>query len=353
MQLKPPILDYSLEELTNILSEFGAQNYRAKQLFKWANSGANFSQMSNLSKDFLASIAGIMTDRVLQIAKTVRSSDGSEKHLYKLTDANFIEGVFLPNNYGNTLCVSTQVGCKMGCKFCASGSNGLVRNLSAGEIVGQYVEAVKRIGGEAIAKTGIEKQAKPITNIVFMGSGEPLDNYENTVKAIRLLTCAEGLNISCRNISISTCGVVPKMQSLANEGLGITLSVSLHATTDEVRKTIMPTAKKYSIAQILTAAKNYFINSGRRVCIEYALIKGVNDSHEDAVRLSSLTKGFSTHVNLLTLNAVKGSNLSAPSSVKVKSFLIALQRLNVSASLRRSSGNEVLGACGQLMGAKV
>ncbi|MCL2847407.1 MAG: 23S rRNA (adenine(2503)-C(2))-methyltransferase RlmN [Firmicutes bacterium] len=336
--------DLSLSEIQNILKSLAVPGYRAEQLFKWITKGVPLADMTNIPKELKNELSKRFLDHIPEIVKVVKATDGTEKYLYKLHDGELIEGVYLPNNYGNTLCISTQVGCRMGCVFCASGINGLLRNLSVGEIVGQYISATKR-------RQELKPQdTKPISNIVFMGSGEPLDNYDNSIDAIRLLCCDKGLNISIRNISLSTCGLVPEILKLADEGLGLTLSVSLHATTDILRRELIPIAKKYSLSETMNATKKYFEKTGRRVCIEYALIEDNNDAVEDAKRLANLVKGFSSHINLIKLNTHKTTQLKTSSEKSAKVFLSELEKLNLSASIRRSQGSEILGACGQLRG---
>ena len=243
--------------------------------------------------------------------------------------------------YGNTLCVSTQVGCRMGCKFCASTLNGLARNLSAGEILSQVLVVNNYLGG----KVGKNRE---ITNIVLMGSGEPLDNYDNVIKFLHLVSSPDGLNVSPRNISLSTCGIVPNIYRLADEKLQVILTISLHAPNDELRKTIMPIANKYSVNQIVDAAKNYFNKTGRRVVFEYALIDGVNNTVECANELASLVKGFPTHVNLIPLNEVKERDLKTVTHKKAEQFADLLKKHKVSVTIRRTIADDIDGACGQL-----
>jgi len=353
------LLDYDFDELGGLIEGLGEPKFRVKQLYDWVALGASFDEMSNIPLIMRNKLSEISVDKPLEIVKSLKANDGSIKFLFKLNDDEIIEGVFLPNNYGNTICISTQVGCRMGCVFCSSGENGLSRNLTAGEIVGQYIEVEKFIASQnsktaiVIASTSTKKIARQISNIVFMGSGEPLDNYDNTVKAIRMFNYTNGLNISSRNISLSTSGLVDKIDRLSDENISITLSLSLHATLDEARKQLMPIAKKYSIVETIKALKNYFDKTGRRVCLEYVLISGLTDTHFDIERLAKITKGFSCHVNLINLNNNRNKNLQAASKLKAQNFLEKLTKLGVSASLRRSYGSEVFGACGQLRGSVV
>ena len=246
----------------------------------------------------------------------------------------------MPHDYGNSLCVSTQVGCRMGCEFCASGIGGLVRNLTAGEILGQVVSVNKFFCGNL--------SDRKITNIVLMGSGEPLDNYDNTVKFIETVSAPYGINIGQRSVSLSTCGIVDKMRELADLQLGVTLSVSLHATLDEYRRKLMPIANKYSVTDVVSAARYYFKKTGRRVIFEYSMVKGVNMSFSDARRLSELTKGMAAHVNLIMLNKVEGKKVEGCTALEAERFCEKLVSLGVSATIRRSMGADIAGACGQL-----
>ncbi|MCL2062216.1 MAG: 23S rRNA (adenine(2503)-C(2))-methyltransferase RlmN [Firmicutes bacterium] len=335
------LADLSMDEITQLIADLGHPAFRAKQLFSWIAAGALYSQMSNIPLSLRTTLAQEYADTAAQIITVSASSDGSEKYLYALADGETVEGVFLPNRYGNTLCVSTQAGCRMACAFCASGAHGLSRNLSAGEMLGQFIAAGKR-------HTLTQGKSRTISNVVLMGSGEPLDNYENSVKFIRLLSAPEGLNVSTRNISLSTCGIAPQIRRLADEGLGITLSLSLHAAVEDTRKKLMPIAKKFPLAEVLSAATYYFNKTGRRVIFEYALISGVNDSDADAQALRTLTKGLSCHVNLIRLNRVENSPYKGSTQAAADAFLKKLTDLTVSASLRRSYGKDVGAACGQL-----
>jgi len=350
MNIKQALSDFTLHELQHIVASEGQPAFRAKQLFAWITADASFEEMSNIPQDFLNRLASSYTARAVNIIKSQKAHDKSEKFLYKLNDNEIIEGVFLPNAYGNTLCISTQVGCRMGCVFCTSGAGGLQRNLSAGEIIGQFSAATQYIGKQTKTPSSSEKKKRTIGNVVYMGSGEPLDNYANTVKSVRLLSAEQGHNISPRNISISTCGLVPQIEQLALENLPVTLSLSLHATTDEQRKQVMPIAKKYSLEQTMKAMRHYFDKTKRRVCLEYVMIQDFNTSPEDAQRLARLAKGFPCHVNLIPLNIAKVSLFKNETLKKATSFLQSLEKLGVSASLRRSYGSEILGACGQLRG---
>ncbi|MEG2159489.1 MAG: 23S rRNA (adenine(2503)-C(2))-methyltransferase RlmN, partial [Clostridia bacterium] len=266
--------------------------------------------------------------------------DGTIKLLYRLHDGNLIEGVLMNYKYGNTLCVSTQVGCRMGCKFCASTLGGLVRNLSAGEILGQVVAVNRYLGGDL--------ENRKITNIVLMGSGEPLDNFDNVIKFLYLVNDVSGLNISMRNISLSTCGIAPKIDELAKLNLQINLTISLHSADQVKREEIMPIARAYSLETLMISVRNYFEATKRRVIFEYTLIDDANDSYSDALKLANLTRNISAHINLIRLNPVKETKMRGTSDIKAKKFLEYLTNLNVSATLRRQMGVDIEGACGQL-----
>ncbi len=297
--------------------------------------------MTDLSKTLRESLESNYIAQPVKVVKSLKSVDGTEKFLFKLFDGNVIESVLMKYKYGYTLCVSTQVGCRMGCVFCASGLHGLVRNLSAGEILGQVICANSLVGGGLGDK-------RAVTNIVLMGSGEPLDNYQNTVNFLHLVSSPKGLNISTRNISLSTCGLVPKMKKLGEEKVSVNLTVSLHSPFDEERRKIMPVAKTYKIKDIISACEDYFNKTGRRYYFEYTLIKGNNDSARHADALIELLKGKPCHVNLIRLNEVKEKNLNSTTDKDAYRFLGLLEKGGLSATLRRRMGADIDGACGQL-----
>lgn len=338
--MKKCLLDFNLNEIEKIVSEMGEQKFHAKQIFEAIFSGKNIDEISNISKKMREELGKHFVSIPLTIHTKLTSKDKTIKYVYKLEDENLIEGVLMNYHYGNTLCVSTQVGCRMGCKFCASGLNGIVRNLTAGEILGQVLIVNRDIGGT--------KEDRKITNIVLMGSGEPLDNYDEVVKFIKLVNEKNCLNISQRNISLSTCGIPDKMKKLADDGLSITLTISLHAPTDEIRQQIMPIAQRYSLKEVMSSAKYYFEKTGRRIVFEYALIKGLNDSFQNAEELRELTKNLPTHINLIPLNSVKERGLIGTSKHQVYAFCDKLTSLGASASVRRTMGDDIEGACGQL-----
>ena len=334
------IQDLSFEEIQKLVESLGQPNYRAKQLFENIYLGKKIEEISNIPKEMKQALKERFIDEPIKIHTTQTDTDGTQKFAYELCDGNIIEGVLMKYKYGNTLCVSTQVGCAMGCKFCASSLNGLARNLTAGEILSQVL-VVNRLAGGTV-------KDRQVTNIVLMGSGEPLDNYDNVVKFLKLVTSPNGINVSARNISLSTCGIVPNIKKLCGIGLPIILTISLHAPTDEIRKKIMPIANKYSIKQIIEASREYFEATGRRVVFEYALIKGVNDGISCARDLAKLVRGFPTHVNIIALNEVEERGLKSVNKQYVEFFAEELEKLGVSATVRRTIGENIDGACGQL-----
>ena len=334
------LLGYTLEELTAYLQTLGEKPFRAKQLYGWLHKGADFDEMRNLPAALREKLKQSDTAIGVSIIKTlVSQKDGTEKYLFSLRDGNVVEGVLMRYNYGNTLCISSQVGCRMGCKFCASTLEGRVRDMTAGEMLSEVV-AVNRLHAQG--------DKRGVTNIVMMGSGEPLDNYDNVVRFLRLVSAPEGINISLRNVSVSTCGLADRMDDLARENLPITLSISLHAPTDEARRRIMPIANQYSIERLMKACRDYVDRVGRRIVFEYALIEGVNTSLEDADRLAELTRGLLCHVNLIPLNDVPERDLRAPGQKGIDAFQKRLESLHVSVTRRREMGADIEGACGQL-----
>ena len=324
--MKQILQDLSLAEIQSLVSELGEPKFRAAQIYRGVMLGKRISDMSDLSKPLRAKLLERFEDEPVKVREVFTSSDGTEKYLFELADGNIIEGVLMSYKYGNTQCVSTQVGCRMNCAFCASGLNGLIRNLTAGEILAQILTVNARRGGTP------EKRA--VTNVVLMGSGEPLDNYGNTVKFLKNVTAEGGICISGRNISLSTCGLVPKMYELAEEGIPVNLTVSLHSPDDAERERIMPVAKAYKISEILKACDYYFEKTG--------------PGREHAEKLIALLKGRPCHVNLIRLNEVKEKHLVGISEKEAYRFLGLLERGGLSATLRRQIGADIGGACGQL-----
>lgn len=339
--MKDCLLNLSFDELKVKIEELGEKSFRTGQIFRSLYLGLDFLEMTDLSKSFREKLSENFDAQPVKILKYLQSVDGTVKFLFALRDGNVIESVLMKYNHGYSLCVSTQVGCRMRCAFCASGLNGLVRNLEPCEILGEVICANKFLNG------GLGEKRK-IINIVLMGSGEPLDNYDNTVKFLRLVSDKNGINVSQRNISLSTSGIVPKMFTLADEGLSINLTVSLHSPFDEERENIMPVAKTYKINQILDACNNYFDKTGRRYIFEYVLIQGENDTKRHAEGLINLLKGRPCHVNLIRLNEVKENSLKSATDKDAYRFLGVLEKAGLSATVRRRMGEDIDGACGQL-----
>ena len=337
--MKKILQDLPYGGLENLILSLGEKKFRAKQLYDGLMRGKKISEI-NISPSLRESLLKEYEDEPIKIIKTLTSADGTEKYLMQLADGNIIESVFMRYNYGNTQCVSTQVGCRMGCKFCASTLGGLVRNLSSGEILAEVLAV------NALHDGSVEKRA--VTNIVLMGSGEPLDNYENVTGFLKNVSAEGGINISPRNISLSTCGIVPKIYDLAEEGLPVNLTISLHNPTDEGRARTMPIAKKYSVAEILKACDNYFKKTGRRYIFEYSLIANENCDKDHAEKLINLLKGKPCHVNLIRLNEVEERSLKTVTEKQAYQFLGLLEKGGLSATIRRSMGNDIAGACGQL-----
>lgn len=339
--MKNIILDYSFEELNEYLVGIGEKTFRSAQIFSDLHLGKSFDEMTVLPISLRNGLNEKFIAQPVKIIKNLKSVDGTEKFLFALYDGNVIEGVLMKYKYGYTLCVSTQVGCRMGCKFCASGLDGLIRNLSCGEILGEVVSVNAYLGG------GIKDKRKVI-NVVLMGSGEPLDNYDNTVKFIKLMADSRGINVSPRNVSLSTSGLVNKMYDFAKEDLPVNLTVSLHSPFDEKRKQIMPVAKSYSIDEILKACDNYFEKTKRRYIFEYVLIKGQSATKDCAERLIKILKGKPCHVNLIRLNEVKENELTGISDKEAFAFMDYLVKGGLSVTVRRRMGADIDGACGQL-----
>ncbi len=332
------ILDWDYKQVQEYVASLGEKSFRAKQLFEACVCLKNLDEISNLPKELKEKIKNDYFS--YEVAAHLHSKDGTQKVAIKLADGSVIESVLLKYKYGYTVCVSTQVGCRMGCAFCASTLNGLVRNLTAGEILLQVLFFNRILGGTL--------KERKVTNVVLMGCGEPLDNYDNVAKFLRLISAKEGLNISQRNISLSTCGLVPNIYKLADDGFCVTLTISLHAPNDQLRKTIMPIANAYSLEDVLKACDHYFDKTGRRICFEYSLIGGVNDTDECINQLAKLLRGRSCHVNLIPLNTVKEKGLVG--STRKRGYVLAekLESLGISATVRRTMGEDIEGACGQL-----
>lgn len=334
------LLSLSLAEVEDLCKELGEPKFRAKQLFEGVTQGKAITEITNISASLKSKLLERYCDAPIKLHTKLVGKDGTAKYVYQLADGNLIEGVFMSYKYGNTLCVSTQVGCRMGCKFCASTLGGLIRNLSAGEILAQVLFVNRDNGGDL--------KNRKVTNIVLMGSGEPLDNYDNVIKFLNLVSSEQGINISQRNISLSTCGLVDKIKQMADLNLQITLTISLHAPNDELRKTIMPIANKYGVDELLQATKYYFNKTKRRIVFEYSLIDGKNDSFVCADELANKLKGMVCHVNLIPLNKVDERGLVGTNRKKAYAFMDRLTQNGISATVRRTIGADIEGACGQL-----
>lgn len=335
---KKDIKSLYLEELEEELEQLGEKSFRARQIYQWVHQklAADFEDMSNVSKALREKLRQQYTLTALKLVEVkISKIDGTRKYLFRLADGNVIESVWMQYHHGNSVCISSQVGCRMGCRFCASTLDGLERNLTAGEMLDQ----IYRIQ----ADTG-----ERVSNIVIMGSGEPMDNYDNVVRFIRLISHEQGLNISQRNITVSTCGIVPGIRRLAKEGLSVTLALSLHAPNDEVRKTLMPIANRYRIQEILDACQEYFEETGRRLTFEYSLVSGVNDNLEEARALASLLKGMHGHVNLIPVNPIQERDYVQSDRRAIEAFQHYLESQKIAVTVRREMGRDINGACGQL-----
>lgn len=332
------IKSYSLEELKRQLSEMGEKPFRANQIYRWLHVErvSDFEQMTNISKDLRKKLKDAYEIRVIHPVKVLVSEiDGTRKYISEIKGGSVIESVLMRYHHGNSVCISTQSGCRMGCKFCASTLNGLDRNLTASEMLEQIYQIEKDID-------------EKVSNIVLMGSGEPFDNFDNVVKFIELITDANGKNLSQRNITVSTCGIVPNIRRLADMHVQVTLALSLHASDNETRKELMPIAYKYSISEILSACEYYFEKTGRRITFEYSLVAGVNDTTEEAEKLSKLLRGMNCHVNLIPVNPIKERTLSQPDKRAVQRFKSILEKNRINVTIRREMGRDINGACGQL-----
>lgn len=338
------ILSMTRDELrVYMVEKVGLPKFRADQIYSWLNRGIGFDGMTNISKELREKLKKEAFCTMPEIEqKLVSKIDGTVKYLFKLYDGSFIESVVMHYAHGNTICISSEVGCNMGCKFCASTIGGMVRRLLPGEMLGQVVRA--------------NADGADISNIVMMGIGEPLDNYDNVLKFLELVTCEEGVNIGARHISLSTCGLADKILKLAKEKYGITLSISLHAADDETRSSIMPINNKFSIEELLTACQTYFISTGRRISFEYTLIAGKNDSSAQANKLADLFYKYFTkdgkllpvHVNLIPVNEVAERDFETSTKDAVKKFADTLAKRKINATVRRKLGPDINASCGQL-----
>ena len=325
-------------QLQDEMAKLGEKSFRANQIYDWMHKQLvrDFDSMTNVSKDLRKQLQEHFHFVSLKIVEVQESSvDGTRKYLFALADGNVLESVLMRYKHGNSVCISSQVGCRMGCKFCASTIGGLTRNLTASEMLDQ-IYAISKDNGERVS------------NVVVMGTGEPMDNYDNLVDFIRILTNEDGLHISQRNITVSTCGIVPMMRKLADEKFQITLALSLHATTDEKRRRLMPIANQYSIDELMAVCKEYFEKTGRRITFEYSMVSKVNDTPEDASELIMLAKSLNCHINLIPINPIAERDFKQPDLSYVQSFKNKLEKNKINVTIRREMGRDIDGACGQL-----
>ena len=326
-----------INEVEDLLEEYNEKRFRGKQIFSWMHKGMeDFNSMSNLPavlREKLNDIGYIKNMEVITVLKS--KIDGTCKYLMALNDNNVIECVLMKYSFGNTICISTQVGCRMGCSFCASTIGGRIRDLTPGEMVGQILK-VQRESGEKI------------NNVVLMGTGEPFDNFDNVIKFLKIINCKDGLNIGMRHITISTCGLVPEIKKFSDMDLQVTLAISLHAADDELRKKIMPIAHKYSLKELYEVCRYYIAKTNKRITFEYALIKGINDSDGDAVKLANYLSNLLCHVNLIPVNSVEGNSYIKTDKNNVEKFKEILMKNNIQVTVRRELGSDINAACGQL-----
>ena len=335
---KQDIMLYSLDELKEYLNSIGEKPFRAKQIYEWLHQKLVecFDDMTNISNNLKEKLNNDFYIQSLEMVQVLTSKiDGTQKFLFRLNDGNVIESVLMRYKHGNSVCISTQVGCRMGCRFCASTLDGLVRNLKPSEML-EEIYYIQRYSKERVS------------NIVLMGSGEPMDNFDNVLAFVKTISDENGLHISQRNITISSCGLAEKIKELADSNVQVTLALSLHAADDETRKQLMPIAYKYSIREVLEACQYFFDKTGRRITFEYSLEAGVNDTKEEAAKLVHLIKGMNCHVNLIPVNPIKERDFKRSTKVNIASFKGHLEKNGINATVRREMGSDIQGACGQL-----
>ncbi|MDY6328016.1 MAG: 23S rRNA (adenine(2503)-C(2))-methyltransferase RlmN [Lachnospiraceae bacterium] len=335
---KQDIMLYSLDELKEYLNSIGEKPFRAKQIYEWLHQKLveSFDDMTNISKNLKEKLNNDFYIQSLEMVQVLTSKiDGTQKFLFRLNDGNVIESVLMRYKHGNSVCISTQVGCRMGCRFCASTLDGLVRNLKPSEML-EEIYYIQRYSKERVS------------NIVLMGSGEPMDNFDNVLAFVKAISDENGLHISQRNITISSCGLAEKIKELADSNVQVTLALSLHAADDETRKQLMPIAYKYSIREVLEACQYFFDKTGRRITFEYSLVAGVNDTKEEAAKLVHLIKGMNCHVNLIPVNPIKERDFKRSTKVNIALFKGHLEKNGINATVRREMGSDIQGACGQL-----
>ncbi|MDO4648808.1 MAG: 23S rRNA (adenine(2503)-C(2))-methyltransferase RlmN [Eubacteriales bacterium] len=331
------IKSMTLEELKEFMKEIGEKPFRGKQLYEWMHQRlcVSYEEMNNIPKSLKEKLHDKPLVALEKVGVQVSALDGTRKYLFRLPDGNVIESVLMRYKHGNSVCISSQVGCRMGCRFCASTIGGLTRSLLPSEMLDQ-IYRIQQDTGERVS------------NVVVMGTGEPLDNYDNLLRFIELLTDENGLHLSQRNLTVSTCGLVPKIRELAEQKLQMTLAISLHAPNDERRKELMPIAFKYTIEELLDACRYYFEKTGRRITFEYSVVAGVNDHPEDAAELAGKLKDLNCHVNLIPVNPVKERSFKRPARQAVENFKIKLEKCGINVTIRREMGSDIDGACGQL-----
>lgn len=338
MSDKVDLKSMNLAEMTEFIVSIGEKPFRAKQVYQWIHEkqADSFDEMTNISKKMRESLAdaGYLTTLKKEEVQ-ISQLDGTRKYLFQLEDGNVIESVLMRYKHGNSVCISSQVGCRMGCRFCASTLDGLVRGLRPAEMLDQIYQIGKDIG-------------ERISNVVVMGTGEPMDNFDNLLRFIELLTDENGLHISQRNLTVSTCGIVPRMRELADKKLQITLALSLHASNQEKRLSLMPVANKYDIHEVVDACRYYFDQTGRRVTFEYSLVGGVNDTDQDAEELCRLVKGMNCHINLIPVNPIKERDYVQSNAKVIAAFKNKLEKNGLAVTVRREMGRDIDGACGQL-----
>ena len=327
----------NMEELKALMAALGDKPFRARQIYSWLHEQlvTSYDEMTNIPKSLKEKLKDYPITALEMVDVQISKIDGTRKYLFRLSDGNVIESVLMRYKHGNSVCISSQVGCRMGCRFCASTIGGLTRCLTASEMLDQ-IYRIQVLSGERVS------------NVVVMGTGEPLDNYENLLRFIHILTEEGGLHISQRNLTVSTCGLVPKMYELAKEKLQMTLALSLHAPNDEKRQELMPIARKYTMDEVLDACRNYFAETGRRITFEYSLVAGVNDSDQDARELSGKIGDINCHVNLIPVNPIKERSFQRSTRQAVENFKIKLEKCGINVTIRREMGSDIDGACGQL-----
>lgn len=331
------IKSMNMEELKELMVQIGEKPFRAKQIYGWLHEHlvTSYDEMANIPKNLKEKLKDYPITALEELDVQTSKVDGTRKYLFRLSDGNMIESVLMRYKYGNSVCISSQAGCRMGCRFCASTIGGLTRNLLPSEMLDQIYRIQTSIG-------------ERISNVVVMGTGEPLDNYDNLLRFIHILTEDGGIHISQRNLTVSTCGLVPRIYELADEKLQMTLAVSLHAPNDEKRRELMPIANKYSVDELLEACRYYFAKTGRRITFEYSLVHGVNDTPEDAKELMGILKDRNCHLNLIPVNPIKERNYEKPDKKSAENFKNKLEKNGINVTIRREMGSDIDGACGQL-----